>query len=46
MRAFGHSKRALTNSQTGTVWGRKQELPAPHHAACASTRRQQMKRKC
>ena len=29
-RAFGHSKRALTNRQTGTVWGRKQELPAPH----------------
>ena len=30
MRAFGHSKRALTNRQTGMVWGRKQELPAPH----------------
>ena len=28
-RAFGHSKRALTNRQTGMVWGRKQELPAP-----------------
>ena len=28
-RAFGHSKRALTNRQTGTVWGRKLMLPAP-----------------
>ena len=26
---MGHNKRTLTNRQTGTVWGRKQELLAP-----------------